>query len=88
MKTFLSLRPTVRAYVAGVVTVGALVLGFSAHALLARPIGSDWLLLAGLTILTDRERLKGAVGERVAAGRHFIRGRCRACADTPATPRE
>ena len=58
MSTFLSLRPTVRAYVIGVVTVGALALGFSVETLLARPIGSEWLLLAGLTVLTGSFSVK------------------------------
>ena len=58
MSTFLSLRPTVRAYVIAVVTVGALALGFSVQTLLARPIGSEWLLLAGLTVLTGSFSVK------------------------------
>jgi putative nucleotidyltransferase with HDIG domain len=58
MEHFLSLRPTVRAYVSGVVAVGALVLGLSVHSLLAEPIGSEWLLLAGLTILTGSFSVK------------------------------
>lgn len=58
MEHFLSLRPTVRIYVSAVVAVGALVLGLSVHQLFVRPIGSEWLLLAGLTILTGSFSVK------------------------------
>lgn len=58
MEHFLSLRPTVRIYVSAVVAIGALVLGLSVHQLLIRPIGSEWLLLAGLTILTGSFSVK------------------------------
>lgn len=58
MEHFLSLRPTVRIYVSAVVAVGALVLGLSVHQLFIHPIGSEWLLLAGLTILTGSFSVK------------------------------
>src|SRR5215213_1039408 len=58
MEHFLTLRPTVRIYVSAVVLVGALTLGFSVHSLFAAPIGSEWLLLAGLTILTGSFSVK------------------------------
>src|SRR4051794_12578442 len=58
MEHFLNLRPVVRAYVCTVVTVGALVLGLSVHSLFVKPIGSEWLLLAGLTILTGSFSVK------------------------------
>jgi putative nucleotidyltransferase with HDIG domain len=44
--------------VATVVAVGALTLGLSVHALWIEPIGSEWLLLAGLTILTGSFSVK------------------------------
>lgn len=58
MEHFLSLRSIVRIYVSAVVTVGALVLGLSVHQLFVHPIGSEWLLLAGLTILTGSFSVK------------------------------
>jgi putative nucleotidyltransferase with HDIG domain len=58
MGHFLSLRPIVRAYVSAVVAVGAMVLGLSVHSLFVEPIGSEWLLLAGLTILTGSFSVK------------------------------
>src|SRR5512135_1739116 len=58
MEHFLSLRPTVRIYVSAVVAVGTLVLGLSVHQLFVHPIGSEWLLLAGLTILTGSFSVK------------------------------
>lgn len=58
MEHFLTLRPTVRIYVSAVVSIGALVLGLSVHQLFIRPIGSEWLLLAGLTILTGSFSVK------------------------------
>jgi putative nucleotidyltransferase with HDIG domain len=58
MEHFLSLRPIVRAYVSAIVALGALVLGLSVHSLFAQPIGTEWLLLAGLTILTGSFSVK------------------------------
>jgi putative nucleotidyltransferase with HDIG domain len=58
MERFISLRPVVRAYVSAVVAVGALVLSLSVHRLFVEPIGSEWLLLAGLTILTGSFSVK------------------------------
>lgn len=58
MKEFLSLRPTVRAYVALVVLVGALALAHSTHRLYTDPIGTQWLVLATLTLLTGSFSVK------------------------------
>ncbi len=58
MEHFLKLRPAVRAYVATVVLVGLFVLVLSVGALFAEPIGSEWLLLATLTILTGSFSVK------------------------------
>src|SRR3954470_168059 len=58
MEHFLSLRLVVRAYVSAVVAIGALVLALSVHSLYVQPIGSEWLLLAGLTILTGSFSVK------------------------------
>lgn len=58
METLRNLRPVVRAYVLTVVTVGIAVLALSIHALFVSPIGSEWLVLAGLTILTGSFSVK------------------------------
>lgn len=58
MEHFLKLRPVVRAYVLAVVAVGALTVALSARSLTIDPIGSEWLLLAGLTILTGSFSVK------------------------------
>ncbi len=58
MDTFTELRPIVRAYVLAVVAVGLVVLGLSVHKLIVEPIGSEWLILAGLTVLTGSFSVK------------------------------
>lgn len=58
MKNFLDLPATVRAYVTGVVSVGALTLALSVHSLYTAPIGGEWLLLAALTVLTGSFSVK------------------------------
>lgn len=58
MEQFAALRPIVRGYVYAVVAVGALVLGLSIHSLLVSAIGSEWLILAGLTVLTGSFSVK------------------------------
>lgn len=58
METLRNLRPIVRAYVLTVVAVGIAVLTLSVHSLFVSPIGSEWLVLAGLTILTGSFSVK------------------------------
>jgi len=58
MDSFSKLRPVVQAYVSAVVAVGVLVLGLSVHSLTVAPIGSEWLILAGLTVLTGSFSVK------------------------------
>ncbi len=58
MNEFFSLRPKVRAYVALVVLVGAIAVADSLHRLYADPIGTQWLVLAALTLLTGSFSVK------------------------------
>lgn len=58
MPRFQSLRPAVRAYVTGVVVVGTCLIVRSAQVLLTQPTRSDWLLIAGLTVLTGSFSVK------------------------------
>ncbi len=58
MPTFHSLRPAVRFYVTGVVAIGACLIFRSAQVLLAKPTQSEWLLIAGLTVLTGSFSVK------------------------------
>ncbi len=58
MREFLGLRPSARAYVATVVLLGAAVVAYSVHRLYSEPIGSQWFILAGLTLLTGSFTVK------------------------------
>jgi diguanylate cyclase (GGDEF)-like protein/putative nucleotidyltransferase with HDIG domain len=58
MRTFSQLRPTARAYVATVISVGLAVVLHSVFALYRNPIGPAWLVLAGLTLLTGSFTIK------------------------------
>lgn len=58
MRTFSQLRPTARAYVATVISVGLAVVLHSVFALYRNPIGPEWLVLAGLTLLTGSFTIK------------------------------
>ena len=58
MRTFSQLRPTARAYVATVISVGLAVVLHSVFALYRSPIGPEWLVLAGLTLLTGSFTIK------------------------------
>jgi diguanylate cyclase (GGDEF)-like protein/putative nucleotidyltransferase with HDIG domain len=52
------LRPLARAYVVAVVLLGAATLVHSVHQLYVDPIGSQWFILAGLTLLTGSFTVK------------------------------
>lgn len=58
MQQFSALRPIVRGYVYTIVLVGGLVLSLSIRSLFVSAIGSEWLILAGLTILTGSFSVK------------------------------
>jgi putative nucleotidyltransferase with HDIG domain len=58
MQEFFSLRPLARVYVSVVVLLGAATVAYSVRALYAEPIGSQWFILAGLTLLTGSFTVK------------------------------
>jgi diguanylate cyclase (GGDEF)-like protein/putative nucleotidyltransferase with HDIG domain len=58
MRTFSQLRPLAGAYVATVISVGLALVLHSVVSLYTNPIGPEWLLLAGLTILTGSFTIK------------------------------
>ena len=53
MENFFKLAPKVRAYVSVVVLLGATTVLYSLQTLYSSPIGDQWLILAGLTLLTS-----------------------------------
>ncbi|MGE3110127.1 MAG: HD domain-containing phosphohydrolase [Phycisphaerales bacterium] len=73
MADFRRLRPTVRAYVSVVVLLGAATLGHSIHSLFVRPIGSQWLILAALTLLTGSFTVKvPSVNAHISVSETFV----------------
>lgn len=54
----MQVRPAVRTYVALVVLVGTTAIACSIYALVVAPIGSQWIILAALTILTGSFSVK------------------------------
>ena len=52
MIEFRTLRGIAKAYVTLVVLAGAAIVAYSIHALSVEPIGTQWFVLAGLTLLT------------------------------------
>jgi putative nucleotidyltransferase with HDIG domain len=58
MQEFLKLRPLARTYVATVVLLGVATLLHSAYAVYSEPIGSQWFILAALTLLTGSFTVK------------------------------
>lgn len=69
--TSLSFRA--RLYIATVVAVGTYVIAESAYDLLVRPIGSQWMWLAGLTILTGSFSIKlPSISARISVSEAFV----------------
>jgi putative nucleotidyltransferase with HDIG domain len=69
--TSLSFRA--RLFIATVVAVGAYVIGDSAYDLVVRPIGSQWMWLAGLTILTGSFSIKlPSISARISVSEAFV----------------
>lgn len=58
MNAFLKLKPTARLYVVTVVLLGALTVAHAVRQLYLSPISSQWLILAGLTLLTGSFTVK------------------------------
>src|SRR5712691_8208288 len=58
MTEFTQLRPSAKAYVAAVVLLGAAIIAFSVRTLYVNPIGTQWFVLAALTLLTGSFTIK------------------------------
>lgn len=67
------LETPARVYVIGIVLVGAAVVGRALHQLYAAPLGTDWLLLVALTLLTGSFTIKvAAIPARVSVSETFV----------------
>src|SRR3954464_12102392 len=73
MHTFRSLRPGVRAYVAPIVGIGTATLAYSVHRLYAEPLDEQWLILAGLTLLTGSFSVKvSSINAYISVSETFV----------------
>lgn len=73
MTNFTQLRIAARAYVIGVVLLGALTLAHSIHRLYAEPIGTQWLVLAALTLMTGSFTVKvPAINATLSVSETFV----------------
>lgn len=73
MEQFRKLAPTVRLYVTTVVLLGATVVCYSLLTLYGSPIGSQWLVLAGLTLLTGSFTVKvPAIHAHISVSETFV----------------
>lgn len=73
MEQFLRLPPKVRAYVTVVVLLGATTVLYSLYTLYGSPIGAQWLVLAGLTLLTGSFTVKvPAVNAHISVSETFV----------------
>src|SRR5512138_1203607 len=67
----LSLRA--RIYIGAVVATGTLAIGASAYDLTMNPLGSEWLILAGLTLLTGSFSIKlPSINARISVSEAFV----------------
>ncbi len=73
MDEFFKLAPKVRAYVSVVVLLGAATVLYSLNTLYVSPIGTQWLILAGLTLLTGSFTVKvPAVNAHISVSETFV----------------
>ena len=73
MGDFASLRPSVKAYVAIIVLVGFSALAQSIHRLYLEPIGAQWFILAGLTLLTGSFTVKvPSINAHISVSETFV----------------
>lgn len=73
MGDFASLRPSVRLYVGVVVLVGLSALAQSIHRLYLEPIGAQWFILAGLTLLTGSFTVKvPSINAHISVSETFV----------------
>src|SRR6267378_1554852 len=70
---FAQLRPIARAYVTLVVLAGASAVAQSAHRLYVDPLGTQWLILATLTLLTGSFTVKvPSINARISVSETFV----------------
>lgn len=73
MQDFFQLPPRVRAYVSAVVMLGLATVLHSVYTLHVRPIGAQWLILAGLTLLTGSFTVKvPSVNAHISVSESFV----------------
>ena len=73
MGDFASLKPSVRAYVGVVVLAGFIALAQSIHHLYIEPIGEQWFILAGLTLLTGSFTVKvPSINAHISVSETFV----------------
>lgn len=73
MSEFASLRPTVKVYVAAVVLVGFGILAHSVHRLYVEPLGTQWVILAALTLLTGSFTVKvPSINAHISVSETFV----------------
>src|SRR5439155_2584664 len=73
MPTFARLRPAAQAYVASVVFAGLATVLQSARGLYTHPFGTQWLILAALTVLTGSFTIKvPSITARITVSETFV----------------
>lgn len=73
MGDFTSLKPNVKVYVGVVVLVGFAALAQSIHRLYIEPIGEQWFILAGLTLLTGSFTVKvPSINAHISVSETFV----------------
>ena len=72
-RRFAELSPVARVYIGAVIGLGAITIVHSAASLIQQPVGSDWLVLAALTILTGSFSIKvPSVNARISVSEAFV----------------
>ncbi|HEY1306804.1 MAG TPA: HD domain-containing phosphohydrolase [Vicinamibacterales bacterium] len=67
------LSPRARVFIATVVSTGTIAIGASAYDLVVHPRGSEWLILAGLTLLTGSFSIKlPSINARISVSEAFV----------------
>src|SRR5215510_12010880 len=67
------LSPRARVFIATVVSTGTIAIGASAYDLVVHPLGSEWLILAGLTLLTGSFSIKlPSINARISVSEAFV----------------
>jgi hypothetical protein len=73
MGDFARLRPNIRLYVPIVVLAGFVALAQSIHRLCIEPIGEQWFILAGLTLLTGSFTVKvPSINAHISVSETFV----------------